>query len=301
MHAINFYGQALNAYKTACHIHSVNSDGQYTPQAVIALYAAHDFDALAFTDHHVTNPVSTYDGRGMTLLSGIEVHPRGPRGIVWHFLVIGVPETFQNPPPDDAQAAVDAAKAAGAAVFCAHPYWCGLTSAEVASIRNLDGIEVYNSSCRSIGRAYNMECWDELSDMGLVYPALAVDDTHGAQHLFQGWTYVVAEDKSPAALLAALKAGRLYASQGPVITRLSFEDGVFEADFSPCTEVIGLTNPSRGYGIALEDKEGPGSGVEEITTVRIPLLKDGKKRWFRLQLRDTKGRYAWTAPIVYQG
>ena len=299
MHAINFYGRSLNAYKTACHIHSTNSDGQYTPQAVIALYASHDFDALAFTDHHVTNPVSTYDGRGMTLLSGIEVHPRGPRNIVWHFLVIGVPETFRNPPPDDAQAAVDAAKAAGAAVFCAHPYWCGLTSAEVATIRNLDGIEVYNSSCRSIARAYNMQTWDELSDMGLVYPALAVDDTHGAQHLFQGWTYVVAENKSPEALLEALKAGRLYASQGPVITRLSFEDGVFEAEFSPCTEVIGMTNPSGGYCVEIEDKRGYGSGACEITSAKIQLVQADAPLWFRLQIKDAAGRYAWSAPIVY--
>ncbi len=301
MHAIDFYGKTLNAYKSACHIHSTNSDGQYTPQEIIDIYAARDFDAMAFTDHRTTNPISAYDGRGMTLLSGMEIHPDGPRGIIWHFLAVGVPENFQHPSPDDAQAAVDAAKAAGAAVFCAHPYWCGLTSAEVASIRNLDGVEVFNSSCRSIGRAYNMECWDELSDMGLVYPALAVDDTHGPDHLFQGWTYIVAEDRSPEALLASLKAGRLYASQGPVITRLSFQDGVFEADFSPCTEVIGLTNPSRGYGLAYADKGGPDKGVQEITTARIPLLKDGKKRWFRLQLRDAQGRYAWTAPIVYQG
>ncbi len=301
MHAIDYYGAALNAYKSALHIHSINSDGQYTPQAVIALYASQGFDALAFTDHRTTNPVSTYDGRGMTLLSGIEIHPNGPRGIVWHFLAVGVPEDFQHPSPEDAQAAVDAAKAAGAAVFCAHPYWCGLTSAEVAAIRNLDGVEVYNSSCRPIGRAFNMQTWDELSDMGLVYPALAVDDTHSALHLFQGWTYILAEDKSPAALLAALKAGRLYASQGPVITRLSFQDGVFEADFSPCTEVIGLTNPSRGYGVAFADKEGPCTGTQELTTVRIPLLKDGKRRWFRLQLKDAQGHYAWTAPIVYQG
>ena len=300
MHEINFYGEKLTAYKSACHNHSVASDGKYKPEEIIALYLKKDFDVFAFTDHRTTNPVSTFDGRGMTLISGIEMHPHGPRGIPWHFLVLGVPEDFPYPSEDDAQAAVDAAKATGAAVFCAHPYWCGLTSDEVATIKNLDGIEVFNSSCRPIGRAYNMQTWDELSDKGLVYPALAVDDTHGENHLYKGVTYIVAKDKSPASIIDALKHGRFYASQGPTITRLTLEDGVFEAEFSPCTEVIGLTNPSRGYCMEMEDKFGYGSGTREVTSVQIPLRKTEIPLWFRLQLRDAEGHYAWSAPIVYQ-
>ena len=299
MHEIEFYGKKLNAYKAACHNHTINSDGKFTPDEIIALYQKKDFDVFAFTDHRKVNPVSTYDGRGMTLISGIEMHPKGPRGIIWHFLTLGVPEDFVYPSEDDAQGAVDAAKAAGAAVFCAHPYWCGLTSDEVATMKNLDGIEVYNSSCRPIGRAYNMQTWDELSDKGLVYPALAVDDTHGENHLFKGITYIVAEDKSPASIIDALKNGRLFASQAPVFTKLSFVDGVFEAEFSPCTEVIGMTNPSRGYPVEYEDFFGYGSGTREITSVSFPLRKADVPLWFRLQIKDAAGHYAWSAPFVY--
>ena len=299
MHEIDFYGKKLNAYKSSLHNHSTTSDGIYAPDDIIGLYQKQGYDVFAFTDHRITNPVSTYDGRGMTLISGMEMHPWGPRAIPWHLVALGVPEDFVFPLKEDAQGAVDAAKATGAAVFCAHPVWCGLTSEDVATLKNLDGIEVYNRCCEAKGRAYNMQLWDELSSRGLVYPALAVDDAHNSFTLFKGMTYVIAEDKSPTSVLDALKNGRLYASQGPVFTRVSLVDGVFEAEFSPCTEVIGMTNPSGGYCVEIEDLRGYGSGTREITSAKISLLQSDAPLWFRLQIKDAAGRYAWSAPIVY--
>ena len=71
MGMMNFYGTELPVFKSALHIHSTVSDGDFTPDEVIKRYAGAGFDVLAFTDHHTTNPVSTYDGQGMTLISGI--------------------------------------------------------------------------------------------------------------------------------------------------------------------------------------------------------------------------------------
>ncbi len=294
---INYFGRTLNGYKANLHAHSKNSDGRYTPAEVIKIYADAGYDVFAFTDHHTTNPVSTYDGMGMTLLSGIELHPMGPRGIQWHILAVGVPEDFTYDEKNGTgQGAVDAAKAAGAAVFCAHPYWCGLTMTEVSSLKGILGIEVYNSSCRPIGRDYNMQIWDELLDAGCRYTAIAVDDIHSNAHLFRGFTVIIAEDNSPESLLKALKNGSFYASQGPVFHSITVENNVLKAEFSPVTTAITMHRRSSGKFFALPDLEGPGTGGREATHLELD-LSQYKDSYARIQLCDANGRMAWSNPV----
>ena len=83
-------------FKAALHTHTVNSDGQFSPEQVIDMYKSIGYDAIVFSDHKFVNKVSEYDGRGMTLVSGVELHPAGPRGVDWHILAIGVPEDFKD-------------------------------------------------------------------------------------------------------------------------------------------------------------------------------------------------------------
>ena len=205
---MDFFGRAFNEYKANLHTHSSTSDGRFEPAKVIQLYADAGYDVLAFTDHRKINPVSAYDSRGMTLISGMELHPNGPRDIMWHILGLGLPEDFVYPDPVTGQEAVDAVSAAGGICFCAHPYWCGFTSAEVARLKGIQGIEVYNTSTRYIGKEYNMQCWDELLDMGRKFNAIAVDDIHWDYDIFRGSTMILAEDKSLPSLMKALKEGR---------------------------------------------------------------------------------------------
>ena len=50
MEIMNFYGTELPVFKSALHIHSTVSDGDFTPDEVIKRYAEAGFDVLAFTD-----------------------------------------------------------------------------------------------------------------------------------------------------------------------------------------------------------------------------------------------------------
>ena len=290
---MDVYGRRLHSYKANLHTHSTLSDGEFPPQEVIRLYREHGYSVLAFTDHRKTNPVSGYDGSGLTLLSGIELHPNGPRGIRWHLLALGVPESFPGE-FESGQQAVDAVNAAGGIVFAAHPYWCGFTSAEVMTLSGVCGTEVYNTSTRYIGKAYNMQLWDEILDAGKRCTALAVDDMHRTSDLFRGWTMICAENNTPQALLTALKAGDFYASQGPEFHRLSYQDGIFEAEFTPCTEAILLTAQSRGYCGRVPDSSGA-----ETTALRVDLRDRPPQRYLRCQLRDRNGNYAWSMPLYF--
>ena len=296
---IDFYGRELNAYKASLHTHSTNSDGSYSPSKVIELYKDHGYDVLAFTDHGFVTKIQDLDSQGLTLIQSLEMHPKGPRHILWHLVALNVSNDFVYDGKMEAQALIDRAVADGAMVICAHPYWCGFTSEEVASLKNISAIEVYNTSTRYIGRQFCMQIWDELSDKGLVYPATAVDDMHSSHDLFRGWTIIAAEDKSVASVVDALKHGQFYASMGPEFYKLSFDGNVFEASFSPCTEVIGLTNPSGGYCVQVDDMIGYGTGTVTHTECRLELRGNPERdTWFRLQIKDAEGRYAWTAPIV---
>jgi hypothetical protein len=295
---LDIYGRVLPTYKGAFHTHTTLSDGIFAPAEVLKLYRDADYDIVALTDHRRANAVSTLDGLGMTLISGMEMHPPGPRGILWHIVALNVPEAFDYPTELAAQDMIDLVNKLGGICICAHPHWCGLTSAEVLTLKGLAGLEVFNAATRYIGKEYNMQLWDEMLDAGSMLPAYAVDDMHRPRDLFRGWTVVAAPDPSLTSVMTALKQGDFYATQGPQFHRLHFADGVFSAEFSPCTEVIGLTNFSGGYCAAVPDEEGPGSGTKECSSFSAPLTAKRPGTWFRLQIRDSQGRYAWSNPIA---
>jgi len=294
---MNFYGQELSAFKANLHTHTTISDGRFTAEEILALYHDAGYDVLAFTDHWKANPISSYDGLGMTLISGVELHPAGMRNITWHFLALGIPEDFVPNRDWQAQEMADAILATGGSFFIAHPYWCGLTSAEVLTIRGALGIEVYNSATRYIGRAYNMQIWDECLDFGAKCTAIAVDDVHSKRDLFRGYTMICARDKTAAAILEALRAGQFYASQKPQIHSLSYQDGIFKADFSPCQEVILLSNRPRKLPGLVIDSDGPGTRPQSITHLEADLTGLPAGSYLRLQIQDSEGNFAWSNPL----
>ena len=293
---MDFYGRELPVFKAALHNHCTVSDGLFEPNELIKMYAEKNFDVFAFTDHRKTNPVAEYDPCGMTIISGIELHPKAA-DFVWHLLALDVPYEFPGEFAT-AQEAIDAVNAAGGIIYCAHPEWCGATFADIAELKGLAGIEVYNSSCRYNGKGDNESVWNDLTNKGIIYPALAVDDTHSSSELFGGWTMIAAEDKSVKSIMDALKKGQFYATQGPEFTRLSYQDGVFEAEFTEVVEAILIGERSLGYWEVLDDY--PTYGDRRTTTklckpAGTRTLPEGRR--FRCRIKDAQGKYAWT-PIV---
>jgi len=290
MKTLDFYGRVFPVWKANFHAHSTNSDGKLSPEELIAAYRGKGYDILNFSDHRKCNPVSEYDGKGMTLLSGMELHPEAPRGLGWHLLAIGVPEDFANCSELPAQQVIDRVDASGGVVFIAHPYWCGLTSAELLTLRGYLGIEVYNSTCDNTGRSDSSQTWDELLDFGLHCDALGVDDIHSLEMCGLGWTMIAADSASPAAVLEALRRGRFYSSCGPEFTRLAFDGKVFEAEFTPCRDVAvyaPLCHGLRQYA----------SGDGLLTRVRYDISDLRPGAYLRCRITDDRGRSAWSNPV----
>ena len=94
-------------------------------------------------------------------------------------------------------------------------------------------------------RCCSMRCSNEGRDL----TAIATDDAHFRyDDACGGWVMVKAEANEPGALLAALKAGHFYSSQGPLIHAAEISGGVLHVECSPVGERRGcrprLARPS---------------------------------------------------------
>ncbi|MCF6176553.1 MAG: CehA/McbA family metallohydrolase [Victivallaceae bacterium] len=298
---INLYGEELNTYKANFHMHSTVSDGKLPLQDTVNLYRAEGYDILAATDHRIANRVSEIDTGDLMLMSGMEFHPLGPRGIRWHFIALNVPEDFPNPSDLPCHEAIEAVRKAGGESIVAHPYWNGFTSNDIMQVKNLIAIEVYNTDTRYIGKGCSVQTWDELLNMGYHLPGIAVDDTHRPRDFFGGWTMVCAKEKTPRAAMNALKNGAVYASQGPDFHKISFENNIFSVECSPCEEIIVMSNGSFG-------RCGNMSGFEattpearykttEMSSFETEIPHPTNLTYLRCQIKDKAGNYAWSSPI----
>jgi hypothetical protein len=284
-------------YKGNLHTHSTHSDGRLEPGAVVAAYRARGYDFLALTEHFM----AAYDyplldtrewrDEGFTTLIGAELHaPALENGAPWHILAVGLPLDFAPNAVDETGPALAARAArAGAFVGIAHPHWYGLTLDDALTIGAAHAVEVYNTGCDvEVDRGYGWHIADMLLGRGRHLLAYATDDAHfaGRPDAFGGWVQVRAAALDPAALLAALKAGHFYSSQGPELCDVRVEGDQLHIACSPATAII-ATGPGHrsqaAYGDALEGA--------------VLSLAPFAGRHCRLTIIDAAGKRAWTNPI----
>ena len=292
-------------FKGNLHTHSNLSDGILSPEEVCARYKAEGYDFIALTDHFVglfnypLHDTSPYRSEGFTTLFGAELHSGAmDNGELWHILAVGLPLDFAPtnspffvPVPDQETGPEVARRAreAGAFVAVAHPEWGGLSLQDAMSIEAAHSVEVYNHSC-AVGadRAHGHWHLDRLLENGRKLTVCATDDAHFTEpDHFGGWTMVKAEENSPEALLAALKAGHMYASTGPEILDAAWDERHVTIQTSPCASAI-----VQGRGSATCAK----FGVDQ-TEWSLPLSKLAGSEFLRVTVTDSAGKRAWSNPV----
>ncbi len=288
------------------HTHSTRSDGILEPAEVCRRYRAEGYDFIALTDHFMGDygyPIVDtvpYRDAGFTTILGAELHSGAQEnGEMWHILAVGLPADFapshtpqwrpvagQETGPELAARAV----AAGAFVAVAHPQWSGLTVADADSIRAAHAVEIYNHGCfAGCDRADGTAIADQLLEAGRKLTLIATDDAHFYEpDHFGGWVMVKATENTPEALLAALKAGDFYASQGPELRDVRVFDDRVEVD---CSAVIAVI--LQGHGMAAKAVHG---GSMTTATVPIKGRFEGSP-YLRVTLIDAAGKKAWSNPV----
>ncbi|MEL6572063.1 MAG: CehA/McbA family metallohydrolase [Pseudomonadota bacterium] len=287
------------------HTHSNRSDGALAPEEVCRRYREEGYDFIALTDHFIgeydypivdTVPFRTDT---FTTILGAEVHSGAmENGELWHILAVGLPADFapsKSPhfkPVEGMETGPELARRcrdAGAFVAVAHPEWGGLTLDDARSIDAAHAVEIYNHGCQvGADRAEGFWHLDRLLEEGRKLTLCATDDAHFTEpDHFGGWTMVKAAENTPEALLAALKAGHMYASTGPLIHDVQWGDESVQVRCSPAANVI-----VQGRGSATSAIHGTGMG-----TVEVPYGRVGQSAWMRLTVIDGAGKRAWTNPV----
>ena len=277
-------------FKVNLHTHTTCSDGKRTPQEAADIYAAHGYDAVALTDHWKCGEERTLSG--VLMLSGAEYNNPSIDSFegVFHIVGVGMKQAPALEKGLEAQELIDGIHQAGGIAILGHPAWSLNTLDQIMPLRGVDATEIYNSvsGVHMSRRADSSQIVDMLATRGRVYPLLASDDTHyydGSDECV-AWSMVKAEECASDAILAAVKRGDFYATQGPEV-HLMREGDEFTVKCSPCREIIFHSN------IVWSPRVFEG---EDLTEARYTIRPE--ERYIRAEVVDANGKHAWTNVVL---
>ena len=280
-------------YKAALHAHTTASDGLLSPEGLAAWYRSRGYHVLAVVDHLRVTGVKSLSTLDFLVLPGVEWHGGSVGdGTYYHIALLDIQEPREMPRSVSMQEAVRAARAVGALVFAAHPYWSGQNSHQLAAVEGLTGLEIYNDVAQARwGLGVSAVHWDELLAQGRFLYGLAVDEIHDPKREGDGgWTWIKASALTQPTIHRALERGAFYASTGPVIHDIQVRDGTVEVRCSPVVSIGFMAVAFHGKLV----QTPPGETMQEA---RFALK--GNEGYLRVECTDAAGRRAWSNPIVW--
>lgn len=287
------FDESLNWYKGNLHTHTTLSDGVHTPDEVIEIYRAKGYDFLALTDHRRLSMPETV--RGMLMTGGVEFDYMLDDECI-HIVGIGLRSAPELNPPmcgQCAQQAIDAINAHGGFAILAHPSWSMNTLAGTLPLRDLGAMEIFNSTSDA---PWNPVRGDASQFVDLTYtrgkytPLVASDDSHSytGEHT-RSFTWVNARELTLDSILEALRAGRMFASQGPRFTQIEYDGGVLSVDCEPVVRAVVYSNLPWASGRVV---------TGELTHFEYTPMRG--ERYLRVRIEDADGNLAWSQPVIIE-
>lgn len=278
-------------FKGNLHTHTTVSDGRLSPLEALRLYQSRGYDFLALTDHWRPNAPGEYEG--MLVLGGAEMDISYPDQVV-HIVGVGLSGDLLKyvKPGDSPQRMIDGARSAGGRAILCHPAWSLNTPETMLALRDLTGVEIYNSFSGvpwNAARADSAVLIDIAMTRGFRACLVASDDAHRYEgESCLSYICVQADDLTREALLQGLEKGACYASQGPVFRQITWAEGVVEVECSPVSHIIFNSN-------LVWSKDRCRTG-RDLTHARyqMPAGED----YVRVELIDRYGRRAWSGALV---
>ena len=289
------------------HTHSNLSDGALKPEQVISAYRGAGYDFMQLSEHFLGRfdwPLAdtrAWRTNDFTTLIGAELHAMGTSvGELWHIVAAGLPLDFAAPAHEESGPQLAArARAAGAFVAIAHPAWSQLTIDDGRALKAAHAVEIYNHGCAvENDRGDGFYLLDQLLNEGAHLTAIATDDAHfkhGDYDAFGGFVEVKAPSLDPEALLAALKAGHFYSSQGPRFLDISLSKREVSVACTPVQAITLLTGTSRA--LSKVGRHITGATFDLTAIDREVWVKTPAARWLRIAAIDAGGRRAWSNPV----
>ncbi len=302
-------GPALRWYKGNTHTHTLNSDGDSTPDEVVRWYREHGYHFLVLSDHNFLTSVD-----GLNALHGADDK----------FLVVKgeeVSDTFEKKPlhingldvstrvepqhgssvVEVLQRNVDAIRRVDGVPHINHPnFGWAITTDDLRQVRNYRLIEIFNghplvNNLGGGGVPGLEEVWDTILTSGTLLYGLAVDDAHYLKQPGnpdvpgpgRGWVVVRAPRLEARALVDALERGDFYASTGVELTD-------YQANARQITVTVKPRSDAK-YRIQFIGKGG--RLLREVTEPTATYDIRGDEGYVRPKVIESNGRVAWCQPI----
>jgi len=283
------------------HTHSNRSDGIASPEQALSEYRAAGYDFVVLTDHFearwgwtVTDTTAARES-GFTTLLGAELSSTNweDEDVFW-VNAIGLPADFPAPRENEPHAeTIRRAAEAGAYNVLLHPGLTNLLDFDRLPVEHLHAVETYNQNAAVAwpDQAEARYAVDALLARGHRLHVTVGDDAHWHHRWdqFGAWVEVRADRPAPDALLAALKAGAYYSTQGPRIHDLQIDGDRVRVACSPA-RAVALTG-IHGWRSHVEIGEHLERATLELAKLRSP--------YWRLTVTDIEGKRAWTNPVWY--
>jgi hypothetical protein len=296
-------------FKGNLHTHTLNSDGDSTPDDVVRWYREHGYNFVTITDH---NYLTNVDGLNaihgaadkFLVIEGEEVTDRfGEKPIHVNGLS---PDSFIKPPGGTSvvnmvQNMVDAIRKAGGAPSINHPnFGWAISGDELAQVQRTRIFEVFNghptvNNLGGGGVPGLEEVWDRILSSGKLLYGIAVDDAHyfkrpedkSAPRPGTGWVFVRTPRLDARAIVDAVERGEFYASTG--VEMLSIDSTA-----NAMTLRI-KTQPSSKYRIQFIGRQG--RVLSEATANPATYTFKGDEGYVRAKVVESNGAVAWIQPV----
>lgn len=293
-------------FRGDCHAHSEHSDGIATIEEIASMVTAAQLDFQWITDHWGIS--QTEECRHHGLWVGQE-----PNAGLHHLGILSLGTVFE--PQGDIIADFARVEEGGGTPFIPHP--TGWWPDQIYRQEQLDVLwhmpqsflmEIINGG-GNLSRAYDhtdvaaVHLWDRLLMGGFHIHAMANTDAHLPHQFGIAWNGVFADTCTETSILAALRAGRFFASEGPVFSFRVGEMGMGE-------QVDG-GNGECPYTLRVADAAGLMS-VRLVADGRIVhtwypdgallfeqtgAVPEGAQRYIRAEAVSTDGCRGFTNPV----
>lgn len=297
-------------FKGNTHTHTLNSDGDSTPDEVVRWYREHGYHFLVLTDHNFVTSIDALNAlhgadQKFLVVKGEEVTDRfGEKPLHINGLDVSARVAPQGGTSvvDALQRNVAAIRQVNGVPHINHPnFGWAITREELQQVRDNTLFEIFNghpqvNNLGGGGVPGLEETWDAILSSGTLLYGIAVDDAHhfkqpgnpDASGPGRGWVVVRAPRLEPRALLEAMERGDFYASTGVELT-------AYEASARGLSVTVKPTAFSK-YRIQFLGKggrllsESPGPSAEYQIK--------GDEGYVRARVLESNGRTAWMQPVM---
>jgi hypothetical protein len=296
-------------YKGNTHTHTINSDGDSTPDEVVRWYREHGYNFLVLSDHNFLTEVEGLNAvfgaaNKFILIKGEEVTDKFQEKPI-HINGLNLKQTVE--PQHGASVAsviqnnVNAIRGFEGVPHVNHPnfHWA-IGANDLKSVKNLRLFEIYNGHPQvnnlGGGGMPGLEAmWDDILSDGMNLYGIAVDDAHNFKTPGDrtkatpghGWVMVRAASLSAGEIMRALESGDFYASTG--VTLRDYSAGKDEIKI----EIVAETQSK--YIVQFIGRSG--KVLKEVTTNPAIYSFKGDEFYVRAKVIESNGKTAWTQPV----